>query len=63
MEKREYIQPSIKIHLRVAHALLNSNTWEQGNDPGDSESQPNPNLDGPGFIGGGKESNVWDDGN
>ncbi|MBQ6208585.1 MAG: hypothetical protein IJK42_02260 [Prevotella sp.] len=61
MEKREYIQPSIKIHLKVTHALLNSNTWEQGNDPIDSEGL-DPHYPDPVFTGGGKDNNVWDDG-
>ena len=35
MKKLEYIQPNIKIHVKVAHSLLNSNTYEQGMDAGD----------------------------
>jgi hypothetical protein len=51
MKKKEYIHPDIKIHVKVAHALLNSNTWEQGNDPGDSEGKGVNFLD--------DEPNVW----
>ncbi len=53
MKKLEYIQPNIKIHVKVAHALMNSNTFEQGNDPGDSEGK------GVNFIDD-EDANAWE---
>ena len=39
MKKLEYIQPNIKIHVKVAHSLLNNNTYEHGMDAGDGEAK------------------------
>ena len=38
MKKLEYIQPNIKIHVKVAHSLLES-TNEHGMDAGDGEAK------------------------
>ncbi len=38
MKKLEYIQPNIKIHVKVAHSLL-AGTNEHGMDAGDGEAK------------------------
>lgn len=60
MKKKEYIQPKIKLHIRVLESLMYDGpvigSGEQGNDPGDSEAKGTSFVDDESDS---KWGNVW----